>query len=236
MNQWSLIVNWTLRNKIKWNFYCNWNIFIGKVAFENGICQVVSILCWPQCFNTLRPRQNGRHFPDDILKWIFLNENVRISIEISLKFVPKGQINNIPLLVQLMAWRLPGNKPLSEPMMVCWRIYASLGLNELMIKMFSSSIINSFYSRMISFSMTPCQILILVVPRYLVKFHQLIWVIHHMQNAIAFNIIELNFLKLTLMSHFCVHCVHNQLLGYLQVQWWCYMSFLTSLNTVNLTV
>ena len=25
--------------------------------------------------NTLRPRQNGRHFPDDILKWIFLNEN-----------------------------------------------------------------------------------------------------------------------------------------------------------------
>ena len=26
--------------------------------------------------NTLRPRQNGRHFPDDIFKWIFLNENV----------------------------------------------------------------------------------------------------------------------------------------------------------------
>ena len=26
--------------------------------------------------NTLRPRQNGRHFPDDIFKWIFVNENV----------------------------------------------------------------------------------------------------------------------------------------------------------------
>ena len=26
--------------------------------------------------NTLRPRQDGRHFPDDIFKCIFLNENV----------------------------------------------------------------------------------------------------------------------------------------------------------------
>ena len=68
--------------------------------------------------NTLRPRQNGRHFADDILKCIFLNENVWISIKISLKFVPKGPINNIPSLVQIMAWRRPGDKPLSEPMMV----------------------------------------------------------------------------------------------------------------------
>ena len=56
-------------------------------------------------FNTLRPRQNGRHFTDDIFNCIFLNENVRISIKISLKFVPKGPINNIPALVQIMAWR-----------------------------------------------------------------------------------------------------------------------------------
>ena len=41
---------------------------------------------------------NGRHFPDDIFKCIFLDENVSISIKISLKFVPKGQINNIPAL------------------------------------------------------------------------------------------------------------------------------------------
>ena len=69
-------------------------------------------------FNTLRRRQNGRHFPDDIFKWIFLNENVWISINISLKFVPRGPITNIPTLVQVMAWRRPGDKPLSEPMMV----------------------------------------------------------------------------------------------------------------------
>ena len=68
--------------------------------------------------NTLRPRQNGRRFADDTFKRIFLNENARISIKISLKFVPKGPINNIPALVQIMAWRRSGDKPLSEPMMV----------------------------------------------------------------------------------------------------------------------
>ena len=69
-------------------------------------------------FNSLRPRQNGRCFADDTFKCIFLNENVRISIKIPLKFVPKDPINNIPALVQIMAWRRPGNKPLSEPMLV----------------------------------------------------------------------------------------------------------------------
>ena len=69
--------------------------------------------------NTLRPRQNGCHFPDDIFKCIFFNENVWISLKISLKYVPNIRINNIPALVQIMAWRWPGDKPLSEPMMFC---------------------------------------------------------------------------------------------------------------------
>ena len=69
--------------------------------------------------NTLRPRQNGRHFADDTFKPIFLNENIRISIKISLKFVPKVPINSFLALVQIMAWHRPGDKPLSEPMMVC---------------------------------------------------------------------------------------------------------------------
>ena len=67
---------------------------------------------------TLRPRQNGHLFADDTFKRIFLNENIRISIKISLKFVPNGLINNIPALVLIMAWRRPGGKPLSEPMMI----------------------------------------------------------------------------------------------------------------------
>ena len=70
------------------------------------------------CFNTLRPRRNGRHFADAIFKVIFLNENVWIPIKISLKFVLWGPINNIPAFVQIMAWRRPDDKPLSGPMMV----------------------------------------------------------------------------------------------------------------------
>ena len=69
-------------------------------------------------FNSLRLRQNGRHSRDGIFKHIFLNENVWILIKISLTLVPKGPINNIPELVQIMAWRHPGAKPLSEPIMV----------------------------------------------------------------------------------------------------------------------
>ena len=79
---------------------------------------LIGILAGDVPFITLRLRQNGRDFPDDIFKWIFLNEHVWISINISLKFVPMGPINNIPTLVQVMAWRQPGDKPLSEPMTV----------------------------------------------------------------------------------------------------------------------
>ena len=56
-------------------------------------------------YNTLRPRQNGRRFADDNFKCILLNENLWISIKISLKFVRKGLTNNIPALVQIMTWR-----------------------------------------------------------------------------------------------------------------------------------
>ena len=64
------------------------------------------------------PERNGPHFPDGIFKHIFLNENAKMSIKISLKFVPNGLSNNIPELVHITAWHRPGDKPLSEPMMV----------------------------------------------------------------------------------------------------------------------
>ena len=87
---------------------------------------------WLCLFNTLRPGQNGRHFADDIFKCTFLNENVWIPIKISLKFVPEGPINIIPALVQIMTWRRPGVKPLSESLMVRLPTHIwSLGLNEL---------------------------------------------------------------------------------------------------------
>ena len=83
---------------------------------------------------TLMPRQFGRHFAYDIFKCIFFNENVWFPIEMSLKVVPRDPIANIPSLVQIMAWRRPGDKPLSEAMMVSLLTYtvnASLGLIKL---------------------------------------------------------------------------------------------------------
>ena len=71
-----------------------------------------------ESFNSSPPGQNGRHFADDIFKCIFLNENVWILIKISLKCIPDVWIINIPSLVQIMAWRRSGDKPLSEPVMV----------------------------------------------------------------------------------------------------------------------
>ena len=54
---------------------------------------------------------------DNIFNYILLNENGRIPIQISLKYVPRSPIDNKPGLVQVMAWRWPGAKPLFGPMM-----------------------------------------------------------------------------------------------------------------------
>ena len=61
--------------------------------------------------------------PDDNFRCIFLNENDRIPIRISVKFVPRSPINNNPALVQVMAWRRTDDKPLSE-LMLTWFIDA----------------------------------------------------------------------------------------------------------------
>ena len=81
--------------------------------------------------NSLRQRQKGHHFAD-IFKSVFLNENVWISLEISLKFVLQAWINNIPALVGIMAWHWPGLKHYLNQCWLVYRcIYVSLGLNEL---------------------------------------------------------------------------------------------------------
>ena len=66
-------------------------------------------------FNSLMPWQPCRHLADDIFKGISW---MNISLGISLEFVPKARIINIQAFVQIMARRLPGHKPLSEPIMV----------------------------------------------------------------------------------------------------------------------
>ena len=93
------------------------------VSVRDGICcaEISDFIHQPgntrHCYHT-EAEANGRHFTDDICKSIFLNKNMWISLKISLKFVPKVRINNIPALVQIMAWHRPGGKPLSELMMV----------------------------------------------------------------------------------------------------------------------
>ena len=59
-----------------------------------------------QLANTLRPRQSGCNFAEDIFKCLSLNENVRISIKIPLKFVANDLINYIPALVQITSLAL----------------------------------------------------------------------------------------------------------------------------------
>ena len=54
---------------------------------------------------------------DDIFNCISLNENDRIQIQISLKYVPRSLIDNKPALVQVMAWHRICDMPLSEPML-----------------------------------------------------------------------------------------------------------------------
>ena len=66
----------------------------------------------------MRPRHKGCPFTDDIFKCIFVNDLVWIPIKNYLSFVIKGAVNNILVLVPIRAWCRPGDKPLSQPMMV----------------------------------------------------------------------------------------------------------------------
>ena len=102
----------------KWRPFCPGGDELKCIKHDTDLFFHCYAVGWTRRINTLRPRQHSRHFTDDTFKCIFLNENVIISIRISLKFVPEGPINNIPALVQIMAWSRPGNKSLSEAMVV----------------------------------------------------------------------------------------------------------------------
>ena len=78
---------------------------IGCAHTQNDPCPPHN--CWflsvrwasPSSSTHLPPGQNGRHFADDIFKCIFVNEKFCISVQTSLKFVPRGPIDNNPALV-----------------------------------------------------------------------------------------------------------------------------------------
>ena len=75
--------------------YATTNLTTGQ-EISQGECTICDLQLTHQS-----PGQNGRHFADDILRCIFVNENVCVLIENSLKFVPKDPIDtcNKPALV-----------------------------------------------------------------------------------------------------------------------------------------
>ena len=102
--------HWSLGPGNILNISCLKKSFICDKQVDRLISEVIHLISFASspyqnsCFanfplNTLRPRQNGCRFPDNIFKYIFFNENVWISLKISLKFVPKVRIKNIPALV-----------------------------------------------------------------------------------------------------------------------------------------
>ena len=107
---------WLLDDQLNGHVFCSHKILLWEPTWQSFIIimgQPDLLLMYSHVrllfsafINTLGPRQNGRHFADDIFTCILLNENVWILIKISLSFVPKGPINNIPALVQVMNWTL----------------------------------------------------------------------------------------------------------------------------------
>ena len=66
---------------------------------ENSLFKTVSASCGSPGY-LISPGQNGCHFTEDMLKRIFLNENILVS----------NKIDNMSALVQIMAWLCPGDK------------------------------------------------------------------------------------------------------------------------------
>ena len=71
-------------------------IFLNIFGFHS-YCHAWILIGLSQLVNTLRPRQNGRYSADDILKRIFVKENVWISIKISLKLFLSAQLKNFSI-------------------------------------------------------------------------------------------------------------------------------------------
>ena len=108
---------------------CMWRLFLPqwwqcRIHHFNQSLLVNSLNPFGRCIRCIGSRHLlywGRYKMDTISQTIFSNEFCImkwIPIKLSLKFVPMCPIKNIPVLVHIMAWRRPGDKPLYEPLMV----------------------------------------------------------------------------------------------------------------------
>ena len=94
--------------------------------------------------------QNSHHFADDVFKCIFVNEQVLISLKISLEFVPNVRANNIAALVQTIAWRRPGDKSLSEQTMVSLLMHICVTWHQWVKSITSQALGQPYNCRMIA--------------------------------------------------------------------------------------
>ena len=97
---------------------------------------------------------------NDILKWIFLNVNLHISIKLSLRVAHRGPIINIPALVRIMAWRRPGDKPLSEPVMDNLHMHICVILPQWVKSV--GSVTRICFSETLTFGTNSCEICICI--------------------------------------------------------------------------
>ena len=79
---------------------------------------IIALVMWKSTLTHWGRDNMAAIFPTTFSNGIFLNGDACILTKIPLKFIPKDPINNIPSLVQIMAWRRTGDKPLCEPMVV----------------------------------------------------------------------------------------------------------------------
>ena len=110
-------------------------------------------------------KNDRQFFSYDIFKCFFLNENDKMTIQISLKLAPRSPIDNKPALVQVMAWCRTGDNPLGETMNdpVHWRIYAALRRVELTLWILSHcKWLSRIISRNIIILLTWCHLNIFV--------------------------------------------------------------------------
>ena len=88
-----------------------------KYCYPYLKCSITVCPCiLPRWLNTLRPRQYGRYYTDDIFKWIFLRRMYGFRLKFHWNLILVAAIHIFP--AQAMLWCRLGDKPLSELMMV----------------------------------------------------------------------------------------------------------------------
>ena len=103
---------WLIISEFSWHLLSSGQ-FHRKCSKKSFLDVSLKIINWLISPWTKWPPSSGRHFQMHFLEWKCINFDYYLT-----EICSQGPNQQIPALVQIMAWRLPGNKPLSEPMMV----------------------------------------------------------------------------------------------------------------------